>query len=139
MNFESKIKQIIHNSFIKVDKAIPTNIGVMSGCTTSIIIQIDRNIIYTANVGDSQSFIFSYDKMNHSVQLVYETKKHKADIPSERTRIERMGGHIDIPPVNEQLINGVHMGVSSRVVVPDSFGGAITLAMSRASKFTFAL
>ena len=70
--------------------------------------------------------------------LVYETKKHKADLPEERTRIESMGGNVEIPSRKEEIMNGQIMEISSRVVVSTT-GGVVSLAMSRCSELFIVL
>lgn len=129
----SDITKFIVEAFQTVDGKLPKNIATQAGCTTSMLIQVDSNTIYSANVGDSQSFIFAYDKASQSIHLVYETKKHKPDLSEERTRIENMGGMVEIPSEREETVNGQIMEISSRVVVPTD-GGAVSIAMSRCSE-----
>ena len=82
-----------------------------TGSTTSIILQINTNTIYTANVGDSKCFIFKYNKQTQTVlSIVYETMKHKADILEEKLRIEQYGGIIEYPMKKEEIRNGEKNG-----------------------------
>ena len=130
-NNEFLLKQTIIDAFNTTDSNIPVDYGMNAGCTTSIIIQIDKTTICTANVGDSQSFIIRYNKATKEVDIVYMTKKHKPDDVVERNRIEGMGGVVYIPRKKEERHNGVIMEVSSRVTIPNTPMGPVSLAMSR--------
>lgn len=134
-----QLKRAITKSFTIADTNIPLEYGINAGCTTSLILQIDSYTIITANVGDSQSFIFQYNKSTKSTKIVYITRKHKPDDPIERKRIEGMGGKVSIPPVKEQIMNGQRIEISSRVEIPKTNIGPVSLAMSRSSKFCYTL
>ena len=136
---DEQLKQAVKKSFTIADTNIPLEYGINAGCTTSLILQIDSHTIITANVGDSQSFVFQYNKSTQRTKIVYSTRKHKPDDPLERTRIERMGGKVSIPPVKEQILNGQRIEISSRVVIPKTNIGPVSLAMSRSSKFCVTL
>jgi hypothetical protein len=88
--------------------------------------------MYISNLGDSLAFVASYDRAPPSstanatpenVQIIYKTKPHKPDTPSERKRIEAAGGQVEDP---------FFPGATARLLIPmpnnrDMFG----LAMSR--------
>lgn len=131
--------QAIVEAFQTVDRKLPRDIGTQAGSTASMIIQTYSDTIYTANVGDSECFIFAYDKISQSIYLVYQTKKHKPDLSEERKRIESSGGTVEIPSQKEEIIHGKIMEISSRVVVPITTGGTASIAMSRCSKLFFLL
>jgi serine/threonine protein phosphatase PrpC len=130
------VKQTLIDTFATVDEAMPSNIAFIAGCTTSIIIQTSNDTIYTANTGDSSTFLFMYIKSIKKVQILYISAKHKGDEILERQRIESMGGKVVLPAMKERTINGVLTEMTSRVVIPGGPGyGAVTLAMSRSSEF----
>jgi serine/threonine protein phosphatase PrpC len=63
------------------------------GSTASVAIRLG-NMLYLANVGDSATFLATYDDIKESALIIFETKRHKPDDPDERARIERHGGII---------------------------------------------
>lgn len=134
---QEQIKQIIIQSFNTTDTNIPSTYSMEAGCTTSLMIQIDKSTIYAANVGDSQSFIIRYHHDKKKADVVYVTMKHKPEDEMERKRIENAGGHVFIPKRKFQEHNGVKMDISSRVTIPNTSIGPVSLAMSRSSKFMY--
>jgi len=129
-NTSELIQHVLKETFHIVDDKVPADYAYGAGCTTSILLQIGSTV-YSANVGDSQSFIVSYIKSSNKVDIIYKTNKHKPDDPEERRRIESMGGYVDIPLLKEQEINGQIIDVSSRVIIPQIGSTPFALAMSR--------
>jgi len=121
----SDIQNALVQSFITVDTTIPQNERT-SGCTASVILRLQSKI-YIANAGDSQSYIVSYHKQTHIVQIVYITRKDKPDLIDERKRIEAAGGNVFIPP---KPYPG-KKPLTSRVLIPTLSIGIVGLAMSR--------
>lgn len=52
------------------------------------------------NVGDSGGMVFHSDP-SHATQIVVSTVFHKPDYPDERARIERAGGTVDKPTIDD--------------------------------------
>jgi len=63
----------------------------MHGCTCVCSLVLD-NEVYFANIGDSEGLLISVE--NGTVTPQNMTKAHKANDPSEKERIESMGGHV---------------------------------------------
>jgi serine/threonine protein phosphatase PrpC len=109
------IQQALIDSFIEIDKDVPTK-GV-GGCTASVVLQIGSKL-YIANAGDSRSIVALYIEKTDDVKVLYVTREDKPHLEDERARIESMGGRVYIPDDLTQE--------SSRVV-----SGSSGLAMSR--------
>lgn len=94
--------------------------------TTGISMWKRDNHLCISNVGDSKAFVVSFDRKNptSSVQIIYETKPHKPDLPQERARIESMGGTVLDAPMP---------GESARLLIPNLQDPdlSMALAMSR--------
>lgn len=129
---EKEEEQIIITNAIKttystIDNTLPQSTK-YSGCTASVMIQFGP-IMYIANVGDSQSFIASYNPSTQQIQILYQTRQDKPHLPDERRRIEDMGGRVILPP---PLRPGQTKQLgSSRVIIPISLVESFSLAMSR--------
>lgn len=118
-----KIKQILKDIFIHVDKTAPQT-SMSGGCTASVALQLGSKI-FLANAGDSATIVAAHRGWNETAHIVYQTREDKPDLPGERERIEKAGGRVQIPESYEY-------GESSRVVyMSPSTGGNIGLAMSR--------
>lgn len=124
--------------FREMDSEIPKQLAADAGSTASIIAR-SSNEVYIVNTGDSISFIAAYDKakmksmdsasdksvQSSAIQIVFQSKKHKAHFPGERERIEEAGGVIQLP----RILFGEN--ISSRVNYPVPGGFQYSLAMSR--------
>eukprot|EP01130_Rhizamoeba_saxonica_P017309 TRINITY_DN834_c0_g1_i2.p1 TRINITY_DN834_c0_g1~~TRINITY_DN834_c0_g1_i2.p1 ORF type:complete len:294 (-),score=88.71 TRINITY_DN834_c0_g1_i2:67-948(-) len=60
--------------------------------STGVISIICDNILYTANVGDSEAILISEESGQVSHELL--TFPHKASDPDEKERIKNLGGHV---------------------------------------------
>jgi len=63
----------------------------MHGCTCVCSLVLD-DVVYFANIGDSEGILISVE--NGVVIPKNMTKAHKANEPSEKERIESLGGHV---------------------------------------------
>ena len=120
------MKDQLKETFLDTHHSLPNLSG--SGCTGISILKYGHEL-YISNVGDSLAFIASYDHAGNNIEILYETKPHKPDIPQEQQRIESMGGQVIPKPV------GVSGG-TARVIIPSSDpnqppGMDLALAMSR--------
>ncbi len=123
-NFQKDIQKALIETFIEVDKTAPAEKS--GGCTASIVLQLG-GYAYVANAGDSRSLIATYNKSTSEVNIAYITREDKPDLPEERSRVEKMGGQVYVPPPER-----IQMGASSRVLYVDPVtGGTNGLAMSR--------
>lgn len=123
-NFQKDIQKALIETFVEVDKTAPAEKS--GGCTASIVLQLG-GYAYVANAGDSRSLIATYNKSTMEVKIAYVTREDKPDLPEERSRVEKMGGQVYVPPPER-----IQMGASSRVLYVDPVtGGTNGLAMSR--------
>ena len=93
---EEGISKAINDTFVEIDKTDPSNGD--SGCTATIVLQI-HNKIYVANSGDSVSFIAAL--IDGQIDIVYQSREDKPDLPDEKARIQSMGGYVHIPGEDE--------------------------------------
>lgn len=117
------VKDTIKTMFVEINQAMPSFMNT-SG-STGISVLKKGNSLYFSNIGDSVGFVASYDKRNGSLEILYATKPHKPDNPSERKRIEEAGGRVQLPPTPRY---------SARLIIPVLIDGQtieIGLAMSR--------
>ena len=118
---QDDVKQTIKTMFLDVNKSLPR--AYASG-STAITVWRRGSLLYISNLGDSVGFVACYDKQSpQNVEIIYTTKPHKPDTPSERQRIESVGGQVEDP---------IFPGATARLMIPmpngiDVFG----LAMSR--------
>uniref|UniRef100_A0A7S1FPF6 PPM-type phosphatase domain-containing protein n=1 Tax=Corethron hystrix TaxID=216773 RepID=A0A7S1FPF6_9STRA len=121
MQDDATTTKILVESFLALDLAVP---NVEGGCTASLTLRLgDR--LYVANAGDSSTVVVAFSENNYDhPQILYRSRKDKPDLESERSRIEKAGGEVYLPP--PWLV-----GDSSRVLVPDKQGSLTGLAMSR--------
>lgn len=119
------VKRALTESFLECDAAAPGPAALDGGSTASIVMGLGGRHIYTANVGDSLSFIGLRAADGVAVDIVNRTVRHKPHLPDERSRIESMGGRVHVPPPPKKP-------AMARAVVFNSFRGeAVGLAMSR--------
>jgi len=93
-NFNSNIPESINRSFEETDNHVinmSNENGWANGCTAVVSLVID-NILYTANVGDSEAILIS--EINGQIVADPLTTAHKAADPDEKKRIVDMGGHV---------------------------------------------
>jgi len=115
---EAAVSQAIIDTFVQVDKTDPTK-GI-GGSTATIILQIGAKL-YIGNAGDSVSFIAVL--ADEEVDIVYQSREDKPDLPEERKRIEQAGGYVHIPPATEDVPRAYH--------IDDEGHARYGLAMSR--------
>eukprot|EP00535_Pseudo-nitzschia_heimii_P003492 CAMPEP_0197185458 /NCGR_PEP_ID=MMETSP1423-20130617/11979_1 /TAXON_ID=476441 /ORGANISM="Pseudo-nitzschia heimii, Strain UNC1101" /LENGTH=455 /DNA_ID=CAMNT_0042636525 /DNA_START=83 /DNA_END=1450 /DNA_ORIENTATION=- len=126
MRSSKMVKDKLRAMFHEVNRSIPDFMR-SAGCTGISILK-KGNLLYISNIGDSVAFVSSFDKSNTSqknLKIIYETKPHKPDTPSERKRIEDKGGRVMDPPFP---------GASARLMIPVKVGFQTFeygLAMSR--------
>lgn len=129
---ESAIVKALKDSFIEVDIYGTPNF-LLGGTTGSVTLRLGSKL-YIANVGDSQTIIYSLPNTTHKVPAIQQdepipevdmtfiTHKHKALDPEERTRIENLGGKVHVNPKTNHSVVVVY-SVAARET--------IMLAMSR--------
>lgn len=116
---EQIVVATLHESFLELDRTAPH--GESGGCTASVMLQWGKKL-YFANTGDSPTFLCVYHASTKTTHVVYRTQDHKPCHPSERARVEAMGGKVWIP----------RGGGSARVLFTDPVTGDQTgIAMSR--------
>jgi serine/threonine protein phosphatase PrpC len=103
------VSQIIKNVFLEVDQTDPSNGE--GGCTASIILQLG-NKIYVGNAGDSKSFIAVL--VEPEVEVVYESREDKPDLPDERARIIQMGGFVLVDETGEDVPRAYYVDADGR-------------------------
>lgn len=94
-------KKILHDTFVEIDRTAPAETS--GGCTASVVLKQGRKV-YVANAGDSRSFIVSYRKSTRETKIVYISREDKPNLPSERKRVEEMGGSIYAPEVGTSRV-----------------------------------
>ena len=94
---EEGVSKVLNDVFVEIDKSDPSHGE--SGCTASIVLQL-HNKIYVANSGDSVSFIAALID-GQQVDIAYQSREDKPDLPDEKQRIQSMGGYVHIPGEDE--------------------------------------
>lgn len=122
------IGKILHETFLELDATSPAEPS--GGCTASMVLQLGTKI-YIANAGDSRSFIGAHvthsDSSKSTTTIIFGTREDKPHLPTERDRVENMGGTVYLP--NGFLDTGVG---TTRVLYNDPTTGSRSgLAMSR--------
>lgn len=91
----NNVKQWLRDAFQQTDAAIPNEIAMQGGCTSSLVLQRGSQI-YFANAGDSQSFLaaalLTEEKIH--VQIMYETRLDKPNHPDESKRLQEAGAQV---------------------------------------------
>ena len=111
---DKDILKALNETFVETDIYAPPN-ALKGGATATVSLRIGSKL-YVANAGDSQTILVAADS-----SIAYMTRKDKALLPDERSRIEALGGKIFVNPQN----------VSRVVVYSVTAREAIALAMSR--------
>ena len=115
------IIQQLNQTFVEVNEEAPPS-AMRGGCTASVTLRIGSKV-YFANAGDSRTILVSAEK--EEAEILYETRRDKANLPDEKARIEALGGKIHIPPQNPNLSRVIVYSTAARPPEP------IGLAMSR--------
>lgn len=127
---DEEIGKILRDTFLELDATSPADPS--GGCTASTVLQIGTKI-YIANAGDSRSFIAvriaspAGDTGEDEVAIVYGTREDKAHLPTERERVEHMGGTVYLP---EGFLS-TGQGTTRVLYIDPTTGGRSGLAMSR--------
>jgi len=99
----------------------------MSGSTASVILKWGGPELYVANVGDSRTFICTASRISSEIEIIYESRPDKPNLPDEAARIEASESGAVYNPPNADIT-----GESSRVVVTMPGSTSMqALAMSR--------
>ncbi len=93
---EDSIVQSIKDVFMEIEENLAPQNAASGGCTGSIVLRWGLHL-YVANAGDSRSFVATYDTQTKQVEIPLLTRLDKPNLPEERTRIEKAGGHIFVP------------------------------------------
>lgn len=118
----SVVPQLLKESFIESDANIPEAHAMNGGSTASVILRLGQKI-YFANVGDSTTFLASYNRRTGETKVVHRNRKDKPHLPDERARIEASGGKVRAPPDHP---------IQARVIAYNSVRKELVgLAMSR--------
>eukprot|EP00529_Nitzschia_sp_RCC80_P021767 CAMPEP_0113515328 /NCGR_PEP_ID=MMETSP0014_2-20120614/40882_1 /TAXON_ID=2857 /ORGANISM="Nitzschia sp." /LENGTH=388 /DNA_ID=CAMNT_0000411881 /DNA_START=55 /DNA_END=1218 /DNA_ORIENTATION=+ /assembly_acc=CAM_ASM_000159 len=101
---DTTVIEILKQVFIEVDKLDPS--GGRGGCTATLVLQLGSKV-FVANAGDSVSFVGVATSTNSNkkqkikkkvdVEVIYQTREDKPDLPEERKRIHEAGGYVHIP------------------------------------------
>jgi serine/threonine protein phosphatase PrpC len=122
----STVKEMLKATFLDINHSIPSFMT-QSGSTGISVLKRGKSL-YVSNLGDSVAFVASYNKADDyrsKPKIIYSTKPHKPDTPTERERIEESGGRVQDPPFE---------GLSARLIIPVNVGFEtieVGLAMSR--------
>jgi serine/threonine protein phosphatase PrpC len=93
---EDSIVQSIKDVFMEIEENLAPQNAASGGCTGSIVLRWGLHL-YVANAGDSRSFVATYDTHTKQVEIPLLTRLDKPNLPEERSRIEKAGGHIFVP------------------------------------------
>lgn len=93
---ETAVSDALRETFLQVDRGDPSE-G-RGGCTATVILQLGSKV-FVANAGDSVSFVGVHfgSSPESTVEVVYQTREDKPDLPDERKRILEAGGYVHIP------------------------------------------
>jgi serine/threonine protein phosphatase PrpC len=95
---EELVSKAIKETFIEVDETDPSDSK--GGSTATIVLQLGPKL-YVGNAGDSRSFIAVL--LEDEVEVIYQSREDKPDIPEEKARITAMGGYVHIPDPEEDV------------------------------------
>jgi len=88
------VKGAITKGFEEMDKIVveeANKLNMMHG-STSVVAMVMDGTLFVANIGDSEGILVSVQSQKVSVQNL--TRPHKANDPTEKERIESLGGHV---------------------------------------------
>jgi serine/threonine protein phosphatase PrpC len=89
---DKEISQILTQSLLDVDKDLANNRKLRSQGATACVVYFNefdgKTSIITANVGDSRAVL------SRNLAAIDLSVDHKPDLPSERARIEALGGTV---------------------------------------------
>lgn len=98
---ETKVEEALKQIFDEVDKNDPS-LG-SAGCTATVVLRLGQKL-FIANAGDSVSFVGVYfggqsesNPLQRNVQVVFQSREDKPDLPEEKARIFAAGGYVHIP------------------------------------------
>ena len=120
------VTAVLMKDFLVTDEE---TIKVPAGGATGVVALRLGPSLYLAQAGDSFAFVVRWNKsglLAGTATIVSEAVRHKPGDPLEKQRIEKAGGEVMMPPIDQP-------GATSRVVIPDPTGGMLAeaLAMSR--------
>jgi len=98
INDENKVITTIVDVFIEFDRELNTNHIWFGSTCTAVLIHLDRNIIYQANLGDSRSIIFD------DTGIISSTLDHSPINPPELLRIKQAGGSVYMGRINGSIM-----------------------------------
>lgn len=116
---DAAIVKALKETFVEMDHEVPPDAANDGGSTASVIYRVGSKLFF-ANAGDSLSFLALHNKKTSSssslsvgragtgagagagttTKIVHKNRYDKAHLPEEKERIERLGGHIMIPPAH---------------------------------------
>jgi len=97
-DFQSAAEKVLKNAFLVADLALADDSDVDRSCgTTALTALIVGRSLLVANAGDCRAVLCRRGK------AVEMSRDHKPDCPSERSRIESLGGFVDDGYVNGEL------------------------------------
>lgn len=115
------VRQSLIDAFLEADAEAPSS-AMNGGSTASILLRLGSKI-YFANVGDSTTFVATYEKVTGTTAVAHRNRKDKPHMAEERARIEAMGGKVHAPPDHP---------IMARVIAySKAKGEMVGLAMSR--------
>eukprot|EP00531_Pseudo-nitzschia_arenysensis_P010331 CAMPEP_0116142460 /NCGR_PEP_ID=MMETSP0329-20121206/14922_1 /TAXON_ID=697910 /ORGANISM="Pseudo-nitzschia arenysensis, Strain B593" /LENGTH=439 /DNA_ID=CAMNT_0003637701 /DNA_START=10 /DNA_END=1326 /DNA_ORIENTATION=+ len=100
---EAQVIEALKETFDEVDKNDPS-LG-SAGCTATLVLRLGQKL-FIANAGDSVSFVGVYfagksvsetESPHENVQIMFQSREDKPDLPEERARIIAAGGYVNIP------------------------------------------
>ena len=74
-------------------KVLVLNLLLFSGSTVCSVL-FDSKRIFCANAGDSRACLYTSSKKG-GLKAVPLSEDHKPDLPSEKARVEKMGGRVE--------------------------------------------
>jgi len=91
---DGNVEGALEKAFEEADKVVVAHAlenNYMNGCTAVVGLIVD-GVLHVANLGDSEAILVSVD--GEKVVCENLTFSHKASVPSEKARIESLGGYV---------------------------------------------